>query len=169
MEILNQIWVWVVAVAGLIAGSGIVGLIVAMLPKLITNIVIKKINIKQEKEKGFNEGIAQVKKVTFKHSIKPLVDARLDKIEDDAVEVLQKQNKEIKIQYNNIVNVLDKFLAFFENSLVSEEKKEEMREALEVAKRPVVAEEVIEDGEIVVEDDKLAQNEEKKGKNNIVR
>lgn len=169
MEILNQVWVWVIAVCGFIAGSGIVGMIVAFLPKLLANIVVKKINIKKEQEKGFNEGVAQVKKVTFKHSIQPVVESELVKVTEKVDERIVKQNKEIKEQYNRIVNVLDKFMAYFENSMVSEEKKAELREALNQAKTPIVVEEIVESGEIIVEDNKVALKEENKSKTNISR
>jgi hypothetical protein len=169
MEILNQIWVWVVAVFGFIAGSGIVGVIIAFLPKLLANIVVKKIDIKKEQEKGFNEGVAQVKKVTFKHSIQPVVESELVKVTEKVDERIIKQNKEIKEQYNRIINVLDKFMAYFENSMVSDEKKAELREALKEAKIPVVINEVVESGEVIIEDKKEADNSKNKDETKIIR
>lgn len=155
MEILNQITMWIVAVVGFIAGSIGVGGLVAILSKIITNKIVAKINIKKQQEEAFKTGVGKIQEVTFKHSIQPLVDKRLDGIEEKTYNKFEKQNKEIVKQYNNLINIMDKFLAFFEDSMVSEEKKKELRKALDEAKKPVVEDEVVETREIIYADEKV--------------
>ena len=157
MEFLNEIWVWIMSAIGGVSLSAIISAIIYGCLKGAFNKTISKINVESIADKATEKGIERVKKVSFTHNIQPLVESGLEKVNEKAVETLKEELVKLDNKYNNIINILEKQAAYFDNSIgVPEEKKAELKQAIvEAQNKPVVAESVVID-EIVIPSTKQA-------------
>lgn len=157
MEFLNEIWVWIMSTIGGLSLSAIISSIIYGCLKGAFNKTISKINVESIADKATEKGIERVKKVSFTHNIQPLVESGLEKVNEKAVETLREELVKLDNKYNNIINILEKQAAYFDNSIgVPEEKKAELKQAIvEAQNKPVVAESVVID-EIVIPSTKQA-------------
>ena len=145
MEIFNEIWVWIGTALGGISLSAIISAIIYGCLKGAFNRAIAKINVQKIADQATEKGVEKVKKVTFTHSIQPLVESELKKINEHSVEMLKKELLAVKDKYDKVINILDKLAAYFDNSIgVPEEKKAELKQALaEALETPITAESVV--------------------------
>lgn len=135
MEIFSQIWVWILSTLGGISIAGIVSAIIYGCLKGAFNKTIAKINVQKIAEQATEKGVEKVKKVSFSHSIQPLVESELKKINEHSVEVLKSCMEETEKKYENIITILEKLSAYFDNSIgVSDGAKEELKKAIMLAK-----------------------------------
>lgn len=150
MEILNQVWVWLVSAIGGISVAGIITAIIYGSLKGAFNRAISKINVQKIAEQATEKGVERVKKITFTHSIQPIVESELKKVNEYSVEILKTYMEETAKKYENVLNVLDKLSAYFDNSIgVSENAKNELKKAIAEAKNePITAESVVVDENI---------------------
>ena len=157
MEFLNEIWIWIMSAIGGVSLSAIISSIIYGCLKGAFNKTISKINVESIADKATEKGIERVKKVSFTHNIQPLVESGLEKVNEKAVETLREELVKLDNKYNNIINILEKQAAYFDNSIgVPEEKKAELKQAIvEAQNKPVVAESVVID-EIVIPSTKQA-------------
>lgn len=157
MEFLSEIWVWIMSALGGVSLSAIITAIIYGCLKGAFNKTIAKINVQQIADLATEKGVERVKKVSFTHSIQPLVESELEKINEKATAVLKKELKDVKERYDKVINILDKLASYFDNSIgVPEEKKEELKQALaEALDKPISAESVI--VEELVEKDETAE------------
>ena len=157
MEFLNEIWIWIMSAIGGLSLSAIISSIIYGCLKGAFNKTISKINVESIADKATEKGIERVKKVSFTHNIQPLVESGLEKVNEKAVETLREELVKLDNKYNNIINILEKQAAYFDNSIgVPEEKKAELKQAIvEAQNKPVVAESVVID-EIVIPNTKQA-------------
>ena len=141
----NEIWVWIVSALGGISLSAIISAIIYGCLKGAFNKAIAKINVQKIADQATEKGVERVKKVAFTHSIQPLVESELKKVNEHSVEVLNAKLEDVENKYNNIINILEKQAAYFDNSIgVPEEKKEELKQAIAEAKNePKTAESVV--------------------------
>ncbi len=151
MEFLNEIWVWIMSAIGGLSLSAIISSIIYGCLKGAFNKAISKINVESIADKATEKGVERVKKVSFTHNIQPLVESGLEKVNEKAVETLREELVKLDNKYNNIINILEKQAAYFDNSIgVPEEKKAELKQAIvEAQNKPMVAESVVVD-EIVI-------------------
>lgn len=157
MEFLNEIWIWIMSAIGGLSLSAIISSIIYGCLKGAFNKTISKINVESIADKATEKGIERVKKVSFTHNIQPLVESGLEKVNEKAIETLKEELVKLDNKYNNIINILEKQAAYFDNSIgVPEEKKSELKQAIvEAQNKPVVAESVVID-EIVIPNTKQA-------------
>jgi hypothetical protein len=157
MEFFSEIWVWIVSTIGGLSLSAIVSAVIYGCLKGAFNKTISKINVESIADKATEKGIERVKKVSFTHNIQPLVESGLEKVNEKAAETFKEELVKLDNKYNNIINILEKQAAYFDNSIgVSEEKKAELKQAIvEAQNKPVVAESVVID-EIVIPNTKQA-------------
>lgn len=157
MEFLNEIWIWIVSTIGGLSLSAIVSAVIYGSLKGAFNKTISKINVESIADKATEKGIERVKKVSFTHNIQPLVESGLEKVNEKAVETLKEELIKLDNKYDNIINILEKQAAYFDNSIgVPEEKKAELKQAIaEAQNKPMVAESVVID-EIVIPSTKQA-------------
>lgn len=135
MEILNQIWQTISPYLAGISLSSIFGAIIYGSLRGAFNKTISKLNVEKISENATEKGIEKIKRVSFTHSIQPLVESRLEKISEKAEEISKAELVKMEKKYDNIVLVLEKFAAYFDNSIgVSENSKLELRSALNLAK-----------------------------------
>lgn len=173
METLNSIWQ---AIVPYFAGVSIAGIISAIIYGCLRgafNRTISKINVKEIADEATEKGVEKVKKITFNHSIQPIVESELKKIDEHAAELLKAEFQAVNDNYERLILVLEKLAAYFDNSIgVSEQAKAELKAAIEAAKtEPVTAESVIidEQPEEKVTPSVEPVKEEKKASAEIVR
>ena len=150
MEVLNELWTWVASIVGGVSLAGIVTTVIYGALKGAFNRTISKINVEKIADEATEKGVERVKKVSFSHSIQPLVESELKKINEKATEVLETKLAEVNDNYSRLVVCLEKLSAYFDNSIgVTDKAKEEMKEALANAKLPSTTVESVVVGEEV--------------------
>ena len=144
MEIFNEIWVWLVAALGGISMTSIITAVIIGCLKGAFNKTISKINVEKIADDATNKGIEKVKKISFEQSIQPVVESELKKITETANEYIKWAIKETQKKYDNLIAILEKFYAYFDDSMVSETKKQELKQAINEAKnQPITAQNII--------------------------
>ena len=135
MDILNAVWQYVVPIFGSLSFAGIFSAIIYGVLKGAFSRTISKINVEKIADEATEKGIKKVKEVSFKHSIQPLVESELNKINEKAVEVVEKTLGEVQAKYDNLIAILEKFSAYFDNSIgVPLETREELKKTIQAAK-----------------------------------
>lgn len=131
MEILNTIWQYVLPIGGGVTlGALIIGILVPVVKGTVSKL-IERINVEKIEEKAVNAGVEKIKTMSFKQSIAPLVKSELVKVVEVVDDKLNEKLDEVDKRYSEIVNILSKLSAYFDNSIaVSEPAKQELREAL---------------------------------------
>lgn len=167
MEILNQIWVWIGTAISGISLAGIISAIIYGSLKGAFNRTISKINVQKIAEQATEKGVDKVKKISFTHSIQPIVESELKKVNEYYVEVLKIYMEETSKKYDNVIKVLEKLSAYFDNSIgVNETAKQELKQVIAEAKNePILAESVVIE-ENIKETQIKAVEPEKNKKNN---
>lgn len=157
MEVLNQIWQ---AIAPYVAGISVSGILSAVIYGCLRgafNRTINKINVDKIANEATDKGVEKVKQISFKHSIQPLVESELAKIDEKVAKQFKEELKKVQDNYDKLVAVLEKLSAYFDGSIgVSEQAKAELKQALADAKNePTTAESVVSE-EIIEEAPKQA-------------
>lgn len=131
MEILNTIWQYVLPIGGGVTlGALIIGILVPVVKGTVSKL-IDRINVEKIEEKAVNAGVEKIKTMSFKQSIAPLVKSELVKVVEVVDDKLNEKLDEVDKRYAQIVNILAKLSAYFDNSIaVSEDAKQELRDAL---------------------------------------
>lgn len=131
MEILNEIWVWIVSALGGVSLAGVISAAIYGCLKGAFSKTIAKINVEKIADEATEKGIEKVKNVSFSHSIQPIVESELKKINEYSVEVVQKELSEVKAEYKTLIDIIKKLSAYFDNSIgVSETAKQELKQAI---------------------------------------
>lgn len=168
MEILNSIWVWILSILGGLSLSTIFAFIIKLTIGSTVKKMLAKINVEKIADQATEKGVAKVKKISFTHNIQPLVESELVKINEKSTEVLKKELADVQKKYDNLIVIMEKLSAYFDNSIgVAEEKKTDLKQAIANAKNdPITAESVVVD-EFVDKDVKSVAEPEKSTKTNI--
>ena len=139
MEILNEIWVWIVSALGGVSLAGVISAAIYGCLKGAFSKTISKIDVEKIAKDATNKGIDKVKAVSFSHSIQPLVESELKKINEMSVEVVKKELNEVKAEYRTLINIVKKLSAYFDNSIgVSDTAKQELKQAIAEAENEPV-------------------------------
>lgn len=147
MEFLNEIWVWIVGAIGGLSITGIISAIIYGALKGGFNRAIARINVEEIAENATEKGIGRVKSISFTQSIQPLVESELKKVTEQANNYIEKALAKTQENYMKLLKVLQKLSAYFETSVyVSDETKEELRQAIEDAGE----DEIVQEQEITV-------------------
>ena len=142
-ELIKEILLWAgIGVGGVTLGS-IVGAIAFVCLKGAFQRLIAKINIekvvKETVDTTVSETVGRVKKVSFSHNIQPLVESELVKINERNDERLTKAIAKLYEKQDKQIKIMEKFYAYFDNSMVSDEVKKELKDAIDEAKEERVA------------------------------
>lgn len=152
MEILNQVWLWIGTALGGVTLAGIISAIICGCLKGAFNKTIAKINVQKIADQATEKGVEKVKKISFTHSIQPIVESELKKINEFYVEVLRSEMEDVSKKYDRVIKILEKLSAYFDNSIgVTETAKQELKKAIAEAKN-----EIVEAESVVIEDIKEA-------------
>lgn len=87
-----------------------------------------------------NEAVDRIKDITFKQSIQPLVESELVKVGEAANAQIEKSVKELTESNARVLGVLEALGAYFDDSIISDEKKAAFHSALDEAKNAAVTE-----------------------------
>lgn len=144
MEVINEIWAAIAPYVTGVSISGVLGAVIYGCLKGAFNKTISKINIEKISETATEKGIDKIKNISFTQSIQPLVESELTKITEKANECIKKELESVQSKYDNLLNVLEKLSAYFDNSIgVSETAKAELKQALSKAEnKPLTAQEI---------------------------
>lgn len=162
MEFLSNIGTQVLAFISGLSISTIVALVIYYCIKGAWNKTLKKVNLEKFSEDLADKQTERIKNVSFKHNIQPIVESELKKITENYDNKLLVELQETKEKYNKLILVLEKFYAYFDDSLVSDTKKQELKEALENAKDETPISNDTETDEIIVESPNKTQSEKPK-------
>lgn len=165
MEILNEIWIWVLSILSGVSLSGIISSIIYACLKGAFNKTISKINVEKIAEKATDKGVEKVKEISFKHSIQPLVESGLEKINEQSNKYIEKALEKVYNKLDRVILIQEKQAAYFDNSIgVSENAKKELKKAIDDAKTtPTTVESVVVE-EVITETPKVALKEQKEPK-----
>ena len=170
MEIFNEIWVWLGTALGCVSITSIIIAVITGRLKGAFNKIISKINVEKIADDATNKGIEKVKKISFEQSIQPIVESELKKITEAANEYIKTSLVETQKRYDKLIAVLEKFYAYFDDSMVSETKKQELKQALEEAKiEPKSVQSVVVEETISQEQKQAVEPKETVKKNKIER
>ena len=137
-EILAKVLLYLgIGVGGTTVGGIIVGIVIACV-KGLSKRALAKLNVKQIAQDTVNETVGQVKKVVMTHSIQPLVASEIEKVNEKVDARLIEMCERVDKRLDKIVNIFDKFYDYFEDSMVSDDKKKAMKTAIEDAKQECV-------------------------------
>lgn len=168
MEILNTIWVWIVSILGGVSLTTILVFVIKFGVGAQIRKFLAKINVEKIAEQATEKGVAKVKKISFNHNIQPLVESELVKINEKSTEVLKKELADVQKKYDNLIVIMEKLSAYFDNSIgVAEEKKADLKNAIANAKNDTITAESVVIDEFVDEDVKSVAEPEKPTKTNI--
>lgn len=168
MEILNSIWVWILSILGGLSLSTIFVFVIKLTIGSAVKKMLAKINVEKIAEQATEKGVAKVKKISFNHNIQPLVESELVKINEKSTEVLKKELADVQKKYDNLIVIMEKLSAYFDNSIgVAEEKKADLKQAIADAKNDTITAESVVIDEFVDEDVKSVAEPEKPAKTNI--
>lgn len=163
MEQISVIWTqWVAPIfCGLSLTSIITAVIYGLVRGYITKL-IKKINISAIEEKAVDKGVEKIKDITFKHDIMPLVESKLEGIGEDALSEVKKLITENTKKYEEVIEILSKFSAFFDDSItISAETKNSLKTAILNAQSHVEVEPEPVESEIIFEEPIVEKKEKK--------
>lgn len=141
---MEKIIIWITALLGGGAFTTIVSLVIFYCLKAAFNKQLSKIDVAKIVEKKVNEALKEkVETVAFTHSIQPVVESELQKINEKSNEYIQKVVSKVENKLDKVILIQEKQAAYFDNSIgVSESAKKELKAAIESAK--VEKQEVVE-------------------------
>ena len=144
-EIFNNVWFWIVS---FITGGGLsialtIGLNLWHKASILKAIVAALNSFKKENsaKEVAQMTLEQIKSVNISQNIQPIVMSEIKKAWEVAFEEFRKELVKTEKRYADLVNCFDKFALYFENAYgVTEETKEELREAINKAKNDITGE-----------------------------
>ena len=134
MEFLSEVWIWLVGILGGISVTAIITAVICGCLKGAFNKVVAKIDTKKIADKAVEEGVAKVKKVTFTHNIQPLVESGMEKVYENMNQKLAEVLEKLYKKQDKMINIMEKFYAYFDNSMVADETKKALKDAIAEAK-----------------------------------
>ena len=182
MEVFREIWTIIGPhVIAFLTNGTFFGIVFALLRakfnKAINNVdrekiveAVAEIVVKEDK-KYIDE---KLKTITYKQSIEPLCKSEFIKLQEINDEKLKELNSEVLNKFDKILTVNEKLALYFDDSLVSNEKKQALHEAIKNAKVVEVPTEVefnvVETPNISeVEIETKVETQEKSKSKNIIR
>lgn len=161
MEILTQVWTWIISILSGVTVAGIVSAIVYGCIRGSFKRTIAKINIKDVCKETIKETLKDMKTITYTQNIQPLVESGLEKVNEKSAQFINEKNKQLEARYDKLIKIMEKLSAYFDNSIgVSEQAKAELKEAIKEAKQDTQPELIVED-EVVFEVEKVIPTENK--------
>ena len=107
MEFLNQFWTNILPAIMSFLGGTIGGAIIAGLVKGGVSKLIGSINVQKIADNATNKGLDKIKKVSFEHSIQPVVESELKKVNEASTELVKQELIEVKAGYANVIEILE--------------------------------------------------------------
>lgn len=161
-EVLNNIWGAIAPYLAGISFSGILSAVIYGCLRGAFNKALSKLDKQKIADEATDKVVEHVKEITFKHSIQPIVESELEKIDKNAAKEFRKELDEVQESYEKLRACIEKLASYFDNSFgVSEQAKAELHKALDDAKIAPTAPESVESA-VVIETAPKAENKGKK-------
>lgn len=149
METLKHIWELIAPYfSGSLAGAIIACIVLPFIKGTITK-TTEKLNVQGIMDKVYsaiddavNKAVDRIKNLSFKQSIQPIVKSELEKVTEKANDYIKTEIGALQESNDKIVIVLAALGAYFDDSIVSDTKKQAFYAALESAKAPVTEQEI---------------------------
>lgn len=143
-EIFTQILNYVIPIGGGITVGAVLLAIGTAIFKGIGSKLVAKLDVQKIEDKAVEKGVDKIKKISFSHSIQPLVKSELQKVVEVVDQDVQEQLKEVNANYLKLVNAIECLAKYFDNSIgVSEEAKENLHKAIAECKGEMATEQII--------------------------
>lgn len=150
MEALNGIWDKIAPIVAFLLSSGVLTAIMCGIIKGSISKKINEVNIGKIEEKAVNSGVDKIKEISFKQSIQPLVNSELEKFYEEAIKYTKDSIGETNNNLLLIVNMFEALASYFDNSIgVSDGAKENLKNAIAIAKSSIIKQEIEKTEEIV--------------------
>lgn len=133
-EILTKIAPYFIGVS---LGGVITGIIVLVAKGFLKGVVTKLLstfNAKKICDTAVEKGIEKIEKITYEHDITPVVVSQMEIVQEKNKEFYEKKEKRDKQRYETIINLLQCQKDYFDDSLVSQDKKDKYQTELDKAK-----------------------------------
>lgn len=145
---MNEIWEKILLIGGIsIGGTTLGAIVIAIIWRVLTsafNKLIRKINVDNVVEVAVERAIGRIKKLAFTHDIQPIVLSEVKKMGEEIKADVEKEFTEIKENQRKQVVIAEKQASYFEDSIVSDDKKKALKDAIADAKQDsVVVESVV--------------------------
>lgn len=122
----------------------IVGFVLWKVLSASFNRALRKINLEKIVDIATDKAVDRIKKVSFSHNIQPIVLSEVKKLGEEIKADVKKEFAEIKENQRKQVVIAEKQASYFEDSIVSDDKKKALKDAIEDAKQDsVVVESVV--------------------------
>lgn len=122
----------------------IVGFVLWKVLSASFNRALRKINLEKIVDIATDKAVDRIKKVSFNHNIQPIVLSEVKKLGEEIKLDVRKEFAEIKENQRKQVVIAEKQASYFEDSIVSDDKKKALKDAIEDAKQDsVVVESVV--------------------------
>ena len=122
----------------------IVGFVLWKVLSASFNRALRKINLEKIVDIATDKAVDRIKKVSFSHNIQPIVLSEVKKLGEEIKLDVRKEFAEIKENQRKQVVIAEKQASYFEDSIVSDDKKKALKDAIEDAKQDsVVVESVV--------------------------
>lgn len=122
----------------------IVGFVLWKVLSASFNRALRKINLEKIVDIATDKAVDRIKKVSFSHNIQPVVLSEVKKLGEEIKADVKKEFAEIKENQRKQVVIAEKQASYFEDSIVSDDKKKALKDAIEDAKQDsVVVESVV--------------------------
>lgn len=159
-ELWSKIVIYVTSALGSISIGAIISWVIAIANSARIKKTIAQFRANEIANAAVDNGLEKIKTITYKHDIQPLVESELKKVNEYSVEVLKKELAMVRLQYAQLIGIIEALSHYFDNAYgVNEDAKEDLQAQIDNAKNSVIETESAESQVIVAEHNEIAEEE----------
>lgn len=152
MKVLNEIWQAIAPYCTATAILGFLSTLITVLIKALINRKINALNLEEAEKKAVEQGIEQVKQISFTQTLQPIANSELMKITENANRYMEDCLKDVYGKLDKIIEIQAKQASYFDGSIaVSDKTKEEMKELIAQALNKPLTEQTIKVEQVIEE------------------
>lgn len=132
----NELFIWIASLLGGVSVTGILSGVIYFCLKSAFNKQLKTIDVQKIVDKKVDVTVKEkIETVAFTHSIQPVVESELEKLNEKADKHIENTVSRLEKKLDKVILIQEKQARYFDNSIgVSDEAKKELKEAIESAK-----------------------------------
>lgn len=132
----NELFIGIASLFGGVSVTGVLGFVIYFCLKSAFNKQLKKLDVEAIVDKKVDKAVKEkVETVAFTHSIQPVVESELEKLNEKADKHIENTVSRLEKKIEKVILIQEKQAKYFDNSIgVSDEAKKELKEAIESAK-----------------------------------
>lgn len=124
----------IITTIGAFLGSAVGIALVGVVVRAIISSVTKKFDTKKITKDTISAVKEQIQGLNITQNIQPIVESELVKVNEMARKVATDEIEKLQVKYDKLLACLEKFYQYFDDSLVAQDKKDELRAELDNAK-----------------------------------